>query len=168
MTAASAPGQSSTPEESSASEHSSHGYISDKGKYLARLKRIEGQSRGIHRMVDEEQYCIDILTQVAAMTSALQGFSIALLEQHLHHCVADAVIAGEGQGEPGALEGVLTILSVHHRLVPATINLDNPDPDIVLDVVTGEARKLPDGDIAALNNSFGFGGHNVALAFGRY
>ena len=52
MTAASAPGQSSTPEESSASEHSSHGYISDKGKYLARLKRIEGQSRGIYRMVD--------------------------------------------------------------------------------------------------------------------
>ena len=63
MTAASAPGQSSTPEESSAPEHSSHGYISDKGKYLARLKRIEGQSRGIYRMVDEEQYCIDILTQ---------------------------------------------------------------------------------------------------------
>ena len=63
MTAASAPGQSSTPEESSASEHSSHGYISDKDRSLARLKRIERKARCIHRMVDEEQYCIDILTQ---------------------------------------------------------------------------------------------------------
>ena len=54
---------------------------------------------------------------------------------------------------------------VHHRLAPATINLDDFDPQIRLDVVQGEARKLPEGDIAALNNSFGFGGHNVALAF---
>lgn len=79
-------------------------------------------------------------------------------------CVtATKSMTGHLLGAAGALEGVLTILSVHHRLVPATINLDNPDPDIVLDVVTGEARKLPDGDIAALNNSFGFGGHNVAM-----
>ncbi|MBC9956943.1 beta-ketoacyl-ACP synthase II [Yimella sp. cx-51] len=72
-------------------------------------------------------------------------------------------MTGHLLGAAGALEGVFTILSVHHRLVPATINLDDPDPEIHLDVVTGEARKLPDGDISALNNSFGFGGHNIAL-----
>lgn len=72
-------------------------------------------------------------------------------------------MTGHLLGAAGALEGVFTILSVHHRLVPATINLDDPDPEINLDVVTGEARKLPDGDISALNNSFGFGGHNIAL-----
>ena len=72
-------------------------------------------------------------------------------------------MTGHLLGAAGALESVLTILSVHHRLVPATINLDDQDPAIPLDVVTGEPRKLPQGDIAALNNSFGFGGHNVAL-----
>ena len=71
-------------------------------------------------------------------------------------------MTGHLLGAAGALEGLLTVLSVHHRLVPATINVDNQDPEIVLDVVKGEHRKLPDGDIAALNNSFGFGGHNVA------
>jgi len=67
-------------------------------------------------------------------------------------------------GARGALEAVLTILAVHHRTVPATINLDNQDPEIPLNVVTGEHLTLPKGDVAALNNSFGFGGHNVALA----
>ena len=71
-----------------------HGYISEKDKYLARLKRIEGQARGIHRMVDEEQYCIDILTQISAMTSALQNVAIGLLEDHLKHCVMDAARTG--------------------------------------------------------------------------
>ena len=99
MTAASAPGQSSTPEESSASEHSSHGYISDKGKYLARLKRIEGQSRGIYRMVDEEQYCIDILTQISALTKALEGVALGLLDDHLTHCVLDAAHAGGDEAQ---------------------------------------------------------------------
>ena len=94
MTAASAPGQSSTPEESSASEHSSHGYISDKGKYLARLKRIEGQARGIHRMIDEEKYCIDILTQISALNSALRNVGLGLLDDHMRHCVLDAAQAG--------------------------------------------------------------------------
>jgi DNA-binding FrmR family transcriptional regulator len=74
--------------------HAHHGYISDKDKYLARLKRIEGQARGIHRMVDEEQYCIDILTQISALTSALQGVAIGLLDDHLKHCVTDAVREG--------------------------------------------------------------------------
>ena len=67
-----------------------YGYISDKDRYLARLKRIEGQTRGIHRMVDEEQYCIDILTQISALTSALRGVALGLLDDHLKHCVGAA------------------------------------------------------------------------------
>ena len=70
-----------------------HGYNADsksKARYLARLKRIEGQARGIHRMVDEDQYCIDIITQISAVTSALENVSLALLEDHIEHCVAGA------------------------------------------------------------------------------
>jgi 3-oxoacyl-[acyl-carrier-protein] synthase II len=74
-------------------------------------------------------------------------------------------MTGHLLGAAGALEAVITIQSIYNRLVPATINLDDQDPEIPLNVVTGEHQKLPDGDIAALNNSFGFGGHNVALAF---
>ena len=72
-------------------------------------------------------------------------------------------MTGHLLGAAGALETIFTVLAIHHRLAPATINLDDFDPAICLDVVHGEHRKLPDGDIAALNNSFGFGGHNVAL-----
>ena len=76
-------------------QHSgTHGYISGKDDYLKRLRRIEGQARGLQRMVEEEQYCIDILTQVSAMTKALQAVSLGLLDDHLHHCVVDAVAAG--------------------------------------------------------------------------
>lgn len=73
-------------------------------------------------------------------------------------------MTGHLLGAAGALEGVLTVLAVHHRLAPPTINLDNLDPEIDLDVVRDAPRPLPEGDIAALNNSFGFGGHNVAFA----
>ncbi|RIJ69412.1 metal-sensitive transcriptional regulator [Nakamurella silvestris] len=76
-----------------------HGYMSDKDKYLARLKRIEGQARGIHRMVDEEQYCIDILTQISALNSALKSVALGLVDDHLKHCVADAVRVGGEEGE---------------------------------------------------------------------
>ena len=68
-----------------------HGYISDKDRYLARLKRIEGQARGIHRMIDEDTYCIDILTQISAITSALENVALGLLDDHLKHCVAGAI-----------------------------------------------------------------------------
>jgi DNA-binding FrmR family transcriptional regulator len=74
--------------------HTEHGYISDKARYLARLKRIEGQARGIHRMVEEEKYCIDILTQVSALTKALEGVALGLLDDHLRHCVMDAATQG--------------------------------------------------------------------------
>ncbi|MGB3187594.1 MAG: beta-ketoacyl-ACP synthase II [Ornithinimicrobium sp.] len=74
-------------------------------------------------------------------------------------------MTGHLLGAAGALEAVLTVLTLHHRLIPPTVNLTDQDPAIDLSVVTGEARALPDGDLAALNNSFGFGGANVALTF---
>ena len=71
-----------------------HGYLHAKDDYLKRLRRIEGQARGLQRMVEEEQYCIDILTQVSAMTKALQSVALGLLDEHVAHCVADAVKKG--------------------------------------------------------------------------
>ena len=72
-----------------------HGYISEKDRYLARLKRIEGQTRGIHRMIDENAYCIDILTQISAVNAALKGVALGLLDDHLEHCVANAIKGGQ-------------------------------------------------------------------------
>lgn len=80
-------------------EHANHGYISGKDDYLKRLRRIEGQARGLQRMVEEEKYCIDILTQVAAMTKALQAVSMGLLEDHLSHCVLDAAATDSADAE---------------------------------------------------------------------
>ncbi len=76
-----------------------HGYITRKNDYLRRLRRIEGQARGLQRMVEEEKYCIDILTQVSAMTSALQSVAIGLLDEHLNHCVVDAAAAGGSEAD---------------------------------------------------------------------
>lgn len=84
----------STPGHDGDRQPGAHGYISDKDNYLKRLRRIEGQARGLQRMVDDEQYCIDILTQVSAMTKALQSVALALLEDHLSHCVLDAAATG--------------------------------------------------------------------------
>jgi DNA-binding FrmR family transcriptional regulator len=67
-----------------------HGYTLDKDDYAKRLARIEGQVRGIRRMIDEDTYCIDILTQVSAVTKALQSVAVGLLDQHVRHCVANA------------------------------------------------------------------------------
>lgn len=71
-----------------------HGYTADTDAYLKRLRRIEGQVRGLQRMVEEDEYCIDVLTQISAVTRALQGVALGLLEDHVHHCVADAVAEG--------------------------------------------------------------------------
>lgn len=70
------------------------GYTARKDSHLRRLRRIEGQVRGLERMVDEDQYCIDILTQVSAATKALQSFSLELLDEHLAHCVVQAAQQG--------------------------------------------------------------------------
>ncbi|MFC0315639.1 metal-sensitive transcriptional regulator [Gordonia phosphorivorans] len=67
-----------------------HGYIADKDAYVRRLKLIEGQARGLQRMVDDEAYCIDILTQVTAMKRALESVSLELLRDHMGHCVVNA------------------------------------------------------------------------------
>ncbi|WP_459549339.1 metal-sensitive transcriptional regulator [Nocardia sp. X0981] len=79
--------------------HTGHGYITAKDDYLKRLRRIEGQARGLQRMVEEEKYCIDILTQVSAMTKALQAVAMGLLEDHISHCVVDAAVAGGPEAE---------------------------------------------------------------------
>lgn len=71
-----------------------YGYTHDKDAYVNRLRRIEGQVRGLQRMVEEDKYCIDILTQVAAVTKALQAVALGLLEEHLGHCVVEAVSEG--------------------------------------------------------------------------
>jgi DNA-binding FrmR family transcriptional regulator len=72
-----------------------HGYVNDKPALIKRLHRIEGQVRGIERMVEEERYCIDILTQIAAVSTALEALSVKLLEDHVRHCVSDALAAGD-------------------------------------------------------------------------
>ena len=71
-----------------------HGYTPRKDSHLKRLRRIEGQVRGLQRMVEEDKYCIDILTQVSAATKALQSFSLELLDEHLSHCVVEAAAKG--------------------------------------------------------------------------
>ena len=70
-----------------------HGYTQDKDAYLKRLRRIEGQVRGIAKMIESDQYCIDVLTQVSAATKALEAVALGLLEEHLRHCVADEKLA---------------------------------------------------------------------------
>ncbi len=76
-----------------------HGYITAKDNYQRRLRRIEGQARGLQRMVDEEKYCIDILTQISAMTKALQSVALELLEDHMAHCVVAAAREGGAAAE---------------------------------------------------------------------
>jgi DNA-binding FrmR family transcriptional regulator len=74
------------------------GYATDKDKLQARLRRIEGQLRGLQRMVDEDAYCIDVLTQISAVNAALRGVSVLLLDDHLRHCVRNA-IKNESEGD---------------------------------------------------------------------
>ena len=76
-----------------------HGYHDNKAAYLARLRRIEGQVRGLQRMVDEDTYCIDVLTQVSATTRALESVALKLLDEHLAHCVVDAARTGGDEAD---------------------------------------------------------------------
>jgi CsoR family transcriptional regulator, copper-sensing transcriptional repressor len=89
------------------------GYTEDKDSYLRRLRRIEGQVRGLQRMVDDDVYCIDVLTQVSAVTRALQAVALGLLEDHLGHCVTQAV----EQGGPEAEEKIREAAAAVSRLV---------------------------------------------------
>jgi len=90
-----------------------HGYTQDKDAYLKRLRRIEGQVRGLQRMVESDTYCIDILTQVSAVTRALQSVAVGLVQDHLGHCVAEAI----EQGGPDASEKVKEASAAIARLV---------------------------------------------------
>lgn len=85
------------------------GYSGNKMAVQKRLRRIEGQIRGLQRMVDEDQYCIDILTQISASTKALQAVALELLEDHLGHCVAGAIEAGGPQAQAKVREAAAAI-----------------------------------------------------------
>ena len=90
-----------------------HGYSSQKDNYAKRLRRIEGQVRGIAKMIEDDKYCIDILTQVAAATKALQSVALGLLDEHLSHCVAQAV----AEGGDGAADKIREASEAIARLV---------------------------------------------------
>ncbi len=75
------------------------GYTMDKDAYLKRLRRIEGQVRGLQRLIEEDTYCIDILTQVSAVTKALQSVAVGLLDQHVRHCVTNAATDDPGEAD---------------------------------------------------------------------
>lgn len=79
----------------------------EKKKIINRLKRIEGQVRGIQKMVEEDRYCVDILIQISAVQSALKNVGFSITERHIHHCVADAIQAGEGKETIDELMAVL-------------------------------------------------------------
>ena len=86
-----------------------HGYSPQRDAHVKRLRRIEGQIRGLQRMVEEDVYCIDILTQVSASTKALQSFALSLLEEHLRHCVAAAVADGGPEADGKVAEATAAI-----------------------------------------------------------
>lgn len=75
------------------------GYYDTREDHLVRLRRIEGQARGLQRMIEEDAYCIDVLTQIASITKALQKVGLNLLDEHVRHCVVEAAAAGEGDAK---------------------------------------------------------------------
>ena len=84
-------------------------YAAEKQALLGRLRRIEGQVRGLHRMVEQDTYCIDVLTQISAATSALQAVALSLLDEHLSHCVATALATGGTDAEDKVAEASAAI-----------------------------------------------------------
>jgi DNA-binding FrmR family transcriptional regulator len=89
-----------------------HGYVGEKDALVKRLHRIEGQVRGIERMVEDERYCIDILTQIAAATTALESVAFKILDEHVNHCVAGALESGDAEV---AAEKSRELLEAVHR-----------------------------------------------------
>jgi DNA-binding FrmR family transcriptional regulator len=94
----------------------SHGYSAEKDALLKRLRRIEGQVRGIEKMVDDDRYCIDILTQIAAATTALETVGLKILDEHVRHCVAGALASGD---EAEAQAKSAELLEAVHRFTKA-------------------------------------------------
>src|SRR5438876_7785841 len=89
-----------------------HGYAENKEALVKRLHRVEGQVRGIERMVEDDRYCIDILTQIGAVSTALESLAFKILDDHVHHCVSDALTSGD---ESDALEKTEELLAAVHR-----------------------------------------------------
>jgi DNA-binding FrmR family transcriptional regulator len=85
------------------------GYTGTKDDYLTRLRRIEGQVRGLQRMVDEDAYCVDVLTQIASVTRALQGVGLRLLDEHVRHCVREAADSSAEAGDAKVQEAIEAI-----------------------------------------------------------
>lgn len=85
------------------------GYSSERDQILRRLRRVEGQVRGLRQMVEDDRYCIDVLTQVSAATSALQSVALVLLDDHLRHCVAEAVAGGGPEADAKLEEATAAI-----------------------------------------------------------
>ncbi|GEK19615.1 beta-ketoacyl-[acyl-carrier-protein] synthase family protein [Cellulomonas xylanilytica] len=132
----------------------------------------EGQIRAMSAALEESGVARkDVVHVNAHATSTVVGDLIearsirGLLGDEADHVALSATksMTGHLLGGAGALETIFTVLALHDRQAPPTINVDNPDPELVLDLVRDKPRALRDGDIAAVNNSFGFGGHNVAL-----
>ncbi|WP_149957414.1 metal-sensitive transcriptional regulator [Zafaria cholistanensis] len=98
--AAPGPGRGASDAGTLVDEHRDHAYTADKDALLKRLSRIEGQVRGIARMVDQEKYCIDILTQISAVNAALHKVSLGLVEDHIGHCVVGAARDAQESGDP--------------------------------------------------------------------
>jgi CsoR family transcriptional regulator, copper-sensing transcriptional repressor len=86
-----------------------HGYSPNKDNYAKRLRRIEGQVRGVAKMIEEDKYCIDVLTQISAVSSALQSVALGLLEEHLGHCVSHAVAEGGEEADKKLAEASAAI-----------------------------------------------------------
>lgn len=85
------------------------GYSIARDDYLKRLRRIEGQVRGLQAMVDNDTYCIDVLTQIASVTKALQSVGLGLLDEHIRHCVREAAESGESEGDAKVSEAVSAV-----------------------------------------------------------
>ena len=92
-----------------ANETALHGYSPNKDNYAKRLRRIEGQVRGIAKMIEDDKYCIDVLTQISAVNSALQSVALGLLDEHLGHCVTHAVEAGGAEADAKLAEASAAI-----------------------------------------------------------
>jgi DNA-binding FrmR family transcriptional regulator len=93
-----------------------HGYVADKEALVRRLHRIEGQVRGLERMIEEDRYCIDVLTQISAVTTALESVAFVVLDDHVNHCVADALASGD---QAAAEEKSRELLDAVHRFARA-------------------------------------------------
>jgi DNA-binding FrmR family transcriptional regulator len=98
-------------------ETARHGYVADKEALVKRLHRIEGQVRGIEKMVEDERYCVDILTQIAAANTALESAAFKVLDDHVNHCVSDALASGDAEV---AAEKSRELLDAVHRFARTT------------------------------------------------